>query len=69
MTKTKKMYMEEKSYLKSKTLWFNIIMTLVSMASIFEATIPQAYLPMLVTFQGVGNMILRVWFSNSIITK
>ncbi len=62
--------MKIKYYLTSKTLWFNLIITLVEGAAFFEASgvLSQASLPWLMSIQGVGNVLLRVWFTDSALT-
>lgn len=54
-----------KEWYESKMVWFNIIMTVVELVA-FVGTLPglpSEVLPYLATIQGVGNVVLRVWFT------
>jgi hypothetical protein len=54
---------------QSKTIWFNIIMTLLSVISVLqgmEEFLEYAKLFLIITT--VGNVILRVWFTSSSIS-
>jgi len=51
----------------SKTLWFNVISGLIAVASSLSTSdkIPSEYL---VAFVALGNVVLRVWFSDTKLT-
>lgn len=56
---------------KSKTVWFNIITTLVAALTFLPTVsdlLPAEALPYLLGFVGVLNVILRVWFTDSAVT-
>jgi len=57
-----------KNILKSKTFWFNIVMTLVEIGAYTETIVPASWVVYAVTLQGVGNIILRVWFNKTALT-
>jgi len=55
-----------KKWYQSKTIWFNSIMTLVDTAAFLEAVpgLPE-WLPVVALLvHGIGNIILRVWFTS-----
>jgi hypothetical protein len=55
-----------KSWPKSKTIWFNVVMMLMeimAMSDQFPEFIPQSFLAPIAIAQGVGNIILRRFFS------
>lgn len=60
--------METKKWWESKTIWFNVIMTILDIAALQSVS---AWLDIqtLALIQTVGNVILRVWFSDTIIEK
>lgn len=51
-----------KSIWASKTIWFNIIMTLVTVATALQGLFPE-WAPILGTILVIGNVILRIWFT------
>jgi len=57
-----------KFYLKSKTVWFNIIMTFTEVALFLQDILPPEYMIYAFIVQGVGNIILRIWFTNTGLT-
>jgi len=60
-----------KMWYESKTVWFNIIMTLILVAS-FVTTVsglPEWVVPVSMIVQGVGNIVLRVWFTDSTVER
>lgn len=64
--------METKPWQQSKTIWFNVIMTLLLIAPIVGAFVKilepdQVALidGILAVLAGVGNVILRVWFTDT----
>lgn len=66
----KGIYMTKKKWYLSKTVWFNIIATAVAIQSAFEGSAYLAkVLPILGAFVTVGNIILRVWFTSSVISN
>ena len=56
--------MGEKSYLKSKTLWFNALTSVLAVLSLadIQAFLPAKYVALI---NAIGNIILRVWFTNT----
>ena len=55
---------------QSKTVWFNIVITIVGIvASLQGAKIFDNYADVFVVITLVGNVILRVWFTNSNISS
>lgn len=60
--------MIEKSWLNSKTVWFNLITTVLALLSLVEV---QEFLDVkwIALINGFGNIILRVWFTNTAISK
>lgn len=57
-----------KSIFESKTVWFNVIMTIIGIVIAFQG-IPalQAWSAFLAGILAVGNVILRVWFTTTAI--
>lgn len=55
--------------LKSKTVWFNIVTTIVGIVS-FMISQPayQNILPWLALINAAGNIILRIWFTSQSVT-
>lgn len=60
-----------KSVFSSKTVWFNIVMTILDIATFSENLI--SFVPernrevvkgAIVFIQGIGNIILRIWFTS-----
>lgn len=56
-----------KSWYQSKIVWFNALTTIVAIALFFKGTFP-AYAPTFVAVSGVGNIILRIWFTSTSIS-
>ncbi len=57
-----------KTSIKSKTIWFNIVMTIISTASFvisLGSELPKEVVLGAVFIQGFGNIILRRWFTDS----
>ena len=56
--------MSEKKWVKSKMLWFNLVTTILMVSSLsdFATLISPKWLAVI---NGVGNIVLRVWFTNS----
>jgi len=53
-----------KNVFQSKTVWFNIVVTIVGIVTAFQSIpIFEAYSGWLVGILAVGNVILRVWFT------
>lgn len=61
--------METKKWYASKTVWFNVVMTVIEIASYTETFLPANLLPWSIATQGVGTIILRIWFTNTTITS
>lgn len=61
--------MESKHWLKSKTIWFNAIMTAVGVVVVVEPYLPQQFAALSLIVQGVGNVLLRVWFTTQALTN
>lgn len=59
---------EVKKIHKSRTVQFNAIYTIIAIAALLMNYIPEEYVPLLAVVQGVGNVILRVWFTSQPIT-
>ena len=60
--------MDKKMWWESKTIWFNIVMTLLDIASLAEPL--GVFTPQVMAFvHGVGNVILRIWLSDTVIEK
>lgn len=49
--------------LSSKIVWFNIVLTIIQIASYFEVILPEELLPYSTSVQGIGTIILRIWFT------
>lgn len=60
-----------KSWWESKTVWFNIFMTVIDFAAFLETQtgLPEWVAPLAVTIHGIGNVILRVWFTSTEVEK
>ena len=57
-----------KKWYSSKTVWFNLLTTLVLVAQLVGEQF-QEYLPVTVLIAGLGNILLRVWFTDSEVEK
>jgi hypothetical protein len=56
-----------KHWYHSKVIWFNVVATLGELADLIhgiEGFIPSSWLPWVAMMQGVGNIILRRFFTN-----
>ena len=60
--------MQGKTLIQSKEFWFNVVMFLVETAAYLENAIPQKYLPVVVAVHSIGNIALRILFTNQPIT-
>lgn len=60
-----------KKWWESKTVWYNIVMTAVLSAAFLQegVPVPTWVKSVLVAVEGVGNIVLRVWFTNRAVTK
>ena len=56
-----------KSWFLSKTLWYNLFMTIIDVLALAsELQIGGEFVALCLIFaHGVGNIILRVWFTNT----
>ena len=54
-----------KHVLKSKMVWFNLLYTVGEVAAYLADYLPPEYIPVVVATQGVANIILRIWFTNT----
>lgn len=52
-----------KAWYQSKTVWFNIVMTVVGASAALAGSFPQ-WAPWLGGVTVVGNVVLRVWFTS-----
>lgn len=54
-----------KHILHSKTIWFNVVITIIESSTFFldSKIVNTEYLPYFIAFQGIGNIILRIWFT------
>jgi len=57
--------MTPKPFYFSKTVWLNIILTLIGALALATDTIPTEYKPWAILAGGVLNVVLRVWFTDS----
>jgi len=55
-------------FYKSKTVGFNVLMTLIGVAAVLQGTFPK-YGEVLGLVTTVGNLILRIWFTSQPITE
>lgn len=49
--------------LSSKIVWFNIVMTIIDISAYLGIIFPETLVPFSTAVQGIGTIILRVWFS------
>jgi len=56
-----------KAWFQSKTVWFNLIMTVLGVITLLQGTFPQ-YSTIFVLLTGIGNLILRIYFTNTTIS-
>ncbi len=52
--------------LASKTVWFNVITLFLEILALpnFLNLLPQEWLPYLILIQGIGNLVLRIFFTD-----
>lgn len=60
-----------KFWYQSKIVWFNILMTIVDLASFISTFqgVPEWLVGVSSIVHGVGNIILRIWFTDTIIKR
>ncbi len=58
----------QKKWWESKTIWFNVVMTIVDIAAL-SSVVTFISPEVAALIQGIGNIILRVWFNNVTIEK
>jgi hypothetical protein len=56
--------MPTKSWYQSKTVWFNILSSVVTIATAAQGSLPETALPYVIAFIGIINVVLRVFFTN-----
>jgi len=54
-----------KKWYQSKTVWFNVIMTVTDAAALMAETVPEPYKVGLLALHGFGNIVLRIWFTDT----
>lgn len=62
-----------KFILASKTIWFNVVMTLVDIATFVQDIVAEVFPPnwqpvvktIVVLIHGIGNIVLRIWFNQT----
>ncbi len=60
--------MDQKHWYQSKMVWFNVVMTILGITAFFQAR--GFFDPVTTTtIQGIGNVILRIWFTNTSLTS
>jgi hypothetical protein len=53
-----------KSIFTSKTVWFNVIMTILGIVTYLQGVSTlEVYAPYFATILAIGNIVLRVWFT------
>lgn len=57
-----------KSVFASKTVWFNVIMTIVNFGAYFQTVVPANWLPYAIGVQALGTIVLRIWFTSATLT-
>ena len=60
---------KRKQWYESKTIWFNIIMTISGIAVVITPHIPEKWTAFTMSIQGIGNLVLRVWFTSATISS
>lgn len=60
-----------KLWYQSKMVWFNLIMTLINILALLQVFpgLSPMIVEYLILLQGIGNIILRIWFTNTGILK
>lgn len=61
--------MAPKPFYFSKTVWLNVITTIIGALALLPGTIPAEYEPYVLLAVGVLNVVLRVWFTDQPIAK
>lgn len=61
--------METKNWWESRTIWLNILTVLASVLALPESVgiIPAAALPFLLWVNAVGNIVLRVFYTDTVV--
>jgi len=54
---------------QSKIVWLNIITTVAAFLDMINSTVPAKIAPYILAGVGLCNIILRIWFSTSAISK
>ena len=54
-----------KPWYLSKVIWFNVIMTVLDIVALVETFVPQEAVVIFAIIHGVGNIILRRWFTST----
>lgn len=49
--------------LSSKIVWFNFVMTAIAISAYLETFLPNEVIPYSTLVQGIGTIILRIWFT------
>ena len=63
--------MNPKPFYQSKTVWFNVIMSVILIAELIHTVLPDLqdeWKAATLLVMGVGNIVLRVWFTDSPVT-
>jgi Mg2+/citrate symporter len=60
---------KHKQWYHSKTIWFNVIMTISGIAVVVTPHVPEQWTALTMSIQGIGNLVLRVWFTSSSISN
>jgi len=55
---------KQKKWYHSKTIWFNVIMTISGVTVVITPHIPERWAAFTMSIQGIGNLVLRVWFTS-----
>lgn len=57
-----------KNVFRSKIVWFNIFATLAEFGAYSATIVPQNWLVYVLLIQGLGNIVLRIWFTDKPLT-
>jgi len=57
-----------KTVYKSKEVWYNAILMIIEILALATDIVPIGTLPYLIFAQGVGTLILRIWFTKTALT-
>lgn len=60
--------MNPKPFYFSKTVWLNVITTIIGALTLFPGKVPTEYEPYILLAVGILNVVLRVWFTDSPVT-